>query len=89
MLGGGLAGLAVAYTLAREGWRDITVLERFPEAGGLAGSFERDGHVYPLGYHHILERDAPLLYFLEQMNALPDVRWRKIKMLFPDGRQEL
>jgi protoporphyrinogen oxidase len=82
VLGGGLAGLAVAYTLAREGWRDIAVLERLPEAGGLAGSFERDGHVYPLGYHHILERDAPLLYFLEQMNALPDVRWRKIKMLF-------
>lgn len=82
VLGGGLSGLAVAYTLAQEGWRDITVLERAPEAGGLAGSFERDGHAYPLGYHHILGRDTPLLYFLHQMDALKDVRWRKIKMLF-------
>ena len=82
MLGGGLSGLAAAYTLAQDGWRDITVLERAAEAGGLAGSFERDGHAYPIGYHHILERDTPLLYFLNQMGALPDVRWRKIKMLF-------
>jgi protoporphyrinogen oxidase len=82
VLGGGLSGLAVAYTLAQEGWRDITVLERSAEAGGLAGSFEREGHDYPLGYHHILERDTPLLYFLNQMDALPDVLWRQIKMYF-------
>jgi protoporphyrinogen oxidase len=77
----------VAYTLAKEGWRDITVLERAAEAGGLAGSFEREGHDYPLGYHHILERDIPLLYFLDVMGALPDVRWRKIKMLFRQGEK--
>ena len=50
--------------------------------GGLAGSFERDGHFYPLGYHHILHRDRALLYFLELLGALPRVRWRRIRMLF-------
>ena len=82
ILGGGLSGAAVAASLARAGWDHITIVERGNELGGLAGSFEREGHFYPLGYHHILHRDKPLLYFLDQIGALSDVRWRRIKMLF-------
>jgi protoporphyrinogen oxidase len=44
VLGGGLSGVAAAYTLARSGISDITVVERGPTLGGLAGSFEREGH---------------------------------------------
>ena len=82
VLGGGLSGVAAAYTLARAGFRDVTILERGADLGGLAGSFERGGHFYPLGYHHILHRDRTLLFFLEQIGALRDVRWRRIRMLF-------
>ncbi len=82
VLGGGLSGIATAWCLARAGWRNITLIERGPELGGLAGSFEKDGHFYPLGYHHILHRDRALLFFLNEIGALPDVRWRKIRMLF-------
>jgi oxygen-dependent protoporphyrinogen oxidase len=57
VLGGGLSGMAAAYTLARGGLTDVTLVERGPALGGLAGSVERDGHFYPLGYHHILHRD--------------------------------
>src|SRR5215213_5331085 len=64
VLGGGLAGVATAYALAQAGCRDVTIVERGPRLGGLAGSFERNGHFYPLGYHHILHRDATLLWFL-------------------------
>ena len=85
VLGGGLSGVAAAYALARAGWKDITIVERGPELGGLAGSFEREGHFYPLGYHHILHRDRTLLYFLDLIGALPEVRWRRIKMLFRVG----
>ncbi len=60
----------------------MTIVERGARLGGLAGSFERDGHFYPLGYHHILHRDRTLLFFLNRIGALPDVRWRKIRMLF-------
>ena len=82
VLGGGLSGTAAAYTLAEAGVRDITIIERGASLGGLAGSFEQDGHFYPLGYHHILHRDRTLLFFLERMGALGDVRWRRIRMLF-------
>jgi protoporphyrinogen oxidase len=85
VLGGGLSGVATAYTLARAGITDVTVVERGPTLGGLAGSFEREGHFYPLGYHHILHRDHALLFFLDLIGALPSVRWRRVRMLFHLG----
>jgi protoporphyrinogen oxidase len=88
VLGGGLSGVAVAYTLARAGWQSVTVVERGPALGGLAGSFEKEGRFYPLGYHHILHRDSTLLYFLDLIGALASVRWRRIRMFFElAGRQ--
>jgi protoporphyrinogen oxidase len=85
VLGGGLSGVAAAYTLARAGVSDITVIERGATLGGLAGSFEREGQFYPLGYHHILHRDRTLLFFLDLIGALPAVRWRRVQMLFHLG----
>lgn len=82
VLGGGLSGASVAWALARTNAFDVTVIERGSALGGLAGSFERDGHFYPLGYHHILHRDRTLLYFLDRIGALPKVAWRRIRMLF-------
>jgi protoporphyrinogen oxidase len=87
VLGGGLSGVATAYTLARAGVRDVTLIESGGSLGGLAGSFEREGHFYPLGYHHILHRDRALLFFLDLIGALPDVRWRRVRMLFNLGGQ--
>jgi protoporphyrinogen oxidase len=87
ILGGGLSGAAAAYTLAQAGLSDVTVLESGPSLGGLAGSFEREGHFYPLGYHHILHRDRALLFFLDLIDALPQVRWRRIRMLFQLERE--
>ena len=85
VLGGGLSGMATAYSLARAGISDITLIERGPELGGLAGTFERGNHFYPLGYHHILHHDRTLLYVLNQIGALSQVRWRKIRMFFHLG----
>jgi protoporphyrinogen oxidase len=85
VLGGGLSGVAASYTLARAGLTDVSLVESGGTLGGLAGSFEREGHFYPLGYHHILHRDRTLLFFLDLIGALGDVRWRRIRMLFQLG----
>src|ERR1700722_14429693 len=82
VLGGGLAGMAAAYTLAGAGHREVTVLEGGPTMGGLAGSFGREGRGYPLGHHHVLHRGEALLWFLQEIGALDAVRWRRIRMLF-------
>ena len=82
VLGGGLSGMAAAHALVRSGCSNVTIVERGPKLGGLAGSFEHEGHFYPLGYHHILHRDRPLLYVLDAIGALPEIRWRRVRMLF-------
>ena len=82
VLGGGLAGLATAGALADAGWSDVTVIEQAPSVGGLAGSFEHGGYQYPLGYHHICPRDHVLLSFLNHLEILSTVRWRRPPLLF-------
>lgn len=61
ILGGGPAGLAAAYQLARRGWRDVTVLERGPRVGGNAGSFVLDGIPVDFGSHRLHPSCAPAL----------------------------
>lgn len=48
VVGGGIAGLATAALLARDGW-DVTLFEGRAELGGRAGSWERDGFRFDTG----------------------------------------
>lgn len=48
VIGGGVAGLASAALLAREG-QDVTLLEGRPQVGGRAGSWESDGFRFDTG----------------------------------------
>ncbi len=82
ILGGGLSGMATAWRLLRAGFREVVLVEKGDKLGGLAGSFEKEGRFYPLGYHHILRHDRTLQLFLDQVGALSSVRWKKVRMLF-------
>lgn len=48
VIGGGIAGLATAALLAREG-HTVTLLEQHAEVGGRAGTWERDGFRFDTG----------------------------------------
>lgn len=52
VLGGGVAGLAAGYYLARAG-RPVTVVERAPVVGGLCGSFRSHGFTLDHGPHKL------------------------------------
>jgi protoporphyrinogen oxidase len=52
VLGGGVAGLAAGYYLAREG-HGVTVVERAPVTGGLCGTFEAEGFKLDHGPHKL------------------------------------
>ena len=57
ILGGGLAGLSVAYYLGG----DVPVLEAEEKPGGLCQSFVRDGFTYDIGGHILFSKDRDLL----------------------------
>jgi protoporphyrinogen oxidase len=77
--------MAAGLAFAEAGLADVTVIERGDRPGGLAGSFEHDGHSYPLGYHHVLHRDRALAWMLDRLGVLDALRWRRVSMLFQSG----
>ncbi len=81
IIGGGLAGMAAAWQISRQGFR-VTLVEKDDHLGGLASSFEQDGRLYPLGYHHILSSDDHLVAFLGRLGLLPRVHWKPVDMSF-------
>jgi len=81
VIGGGLAGMVAAWRIASQGQR-VVLLEQSDHLGGLASSFERDGRLYPLGYHHILSTDAHLLAHLARLGLLDRVHWKRLDMGF-------
>jgi squalene-associated FAD-dependent desaturase len=56
VIGGGLAGITAALTLAEQAERpgDVTLLEAKPRLGGATMSFERDGLIVDTGQHVFL-----------------------------------
>jgi len=52
ILGGGVAGLAAARYLARDGW-PVTLLERAPALGGLCGTFRQGDFALDFGPHKL------------------------------------
>lgn len=59
ILGGGVAGLSLAYFIG-EG---AEVLEKNARTGGLCRSFEKDGFTFDLGGHILFSKDAEILNF--------------------------
>jgi protoporphyrinogen oxidase len=71
--GGGVAGLAAAWRLARAGLRDLLVLELDSAPGGTAQSGRSPVTAYPWGAHYIvapLAHQRTLIALLREMGAI-------------------
>ena len=53
IVGGGPAGLSTAWFLAKEGFHNVTVLEKLGRVGGLCKSLTVDGMSYDLGANYL------------------------------------
>ncbi len=57
ILGGGIAGLSLAYFIGE----DCEILEKSLQCGGLCRSFQKDGLTYDLGGHVVFSSDKEIL----------------------------
>ena len=91
VVGAGLAGLAAALSLKREGWR-VTLVERSRLLGGKATSFQLGDVEMDSGQHAILGCYSSFLEFVEELGMRGDLRIQErfdVLMLTSTGRARL
>ncbi len=64
VIGGGVAGVSLAYKLLQAGIDDVVIIEKERELGGLARTFEFDGFVFDLGPHRFYTDDQEVFDFI-------------------------
>jgi protoporphyrinogen oxidase len=84
VVGGGILGTSLALRLAEAG-AGVTVLERGPTPGGLAGSFDFDGHRVDRFYHVITPADRRMIAMAEHVGLGEELRFRNVAAGFFAG----
>ena len=84
VVGGGLAGLVAADRLLASGL-SVTVFEKYPEAGGLVGTFSVGGEPLERFYHHLFTSDADFVSLAEELGLGGEIEWLPSKMGFFAG----
>lgn len=84
VVGGGILGVTLALRLAQAG-AAVTVLERGPELGGLAGTMELGGHEVDRFYHVITPADSRMIAMAEEVGLGEQIRFRPVGAGFFSG----
>ena len=87
VIGAGALGLTVALRLAQRG-HEVTVLERDPVPGGLAGSFEVEPGIWlEKIYHPLFRTDHNARRVIKEVGLAPALRWHEpVTTVFSGGR---
>ena len=73
IIGGGAAGLTAAYEFARQGWCNVTVLEREPLLGGISRTLEYKGNRIDIGGHRFFSKSDTVMQWWRDMMPLQGV----------------
>ena len=84
VVGGGLAGLVAADRLLAAGL-SVTVFEKYPEAGGLVGTFSVGGESLERFYHHLFTSDVDYVSLAGELGLGGEIEWLPSKMGFFSG----
>jgi protoporphyrinogen oxidase len=74
VLGGGALGLGAALRLAQAG-RQVTLIEREPQLGGLASGFSVGPSHLEKFYHHIFRTDTTIIGFIRELGLGDRLIW--------------
>lgn len=87
VIGAGALGLTTALRLTQRG-HDVTILERDPVPGGLAGSFQLEPGIWlEKFYHHLFATDHHAIGLIDELGLADDLRWHApTTTVFVEGR---
>ena len=86
IIGGGVAGLAAAYDLTRQG-HFAEVFEAAPFLGGQASTFPVGGGQLERGYHHLFVSDTAITDLIQELGLGDKLAWLESKVgLYHDGK---
>ncbi|HXS33815.1 MAG TPA: FAD-dependent oxidoreductase [Solirubrobacterales bacterium] len=77
VVGGGVLGISLALRLAQAG-ADVTVIERGPTLGGLAGTMDFGGHEVDRFYHVITPADTRMIAMAEEVGLGDELRYTPV-----------
>ncbi|KAG2675012.1 hypothetical protein I3760_13G164200 [Carya illinoinensis] len=64
IIGAGPSGLSAAYALAKLGYNNVIVLEKYHTVGGLCESVKIEGKIYDLGGQVLAANSSPVIFHL-------------------------
>ena len=79
VLGGGLSGLTAARSLGKK--HNVTILEKSPFLGGLAGSFKQGKDWIPFYYHHVVSHNTVTQKYMNRYKMLDDAFWQRVNIV--------
>ena len=77
IVGGGVLGTSLALRLAQAGAK-VTVIERGPSLGGLAGTIDFGGHQVDRFYHVITPADSRMIAMAEEVGLGDQLRFTPV-----------
>lgn len=87
VIGAGIAGLAAAQKLAKDG-HDVLLLEANSQLGGLGTFFKRGENWIDKFYHCQMPSDNPLLKLIDDVGIMDKIYWKPTRMGFiVDGKR--
>ena len=84
IIGGGMAGLAAAYELTKQG-HFAEVFEVAPFLGGQASTFEVHGGQLERGYHHLFISDTSITELIHELGLGDKLEWLQSSVGFYHG----
>ncbi|KAL9675061.1 hypothetical protein QQ045_003261 [Rhodiola kirilowii] len=83
IIGAGPSGLSAAYALAKLGYNNVTLLEKYHTVGGMCESVDIEGRVYDLGGQVLAANSAPFIFHLakETESELEDMSSHKLALI--------
>lgn len=79
VIGGGIAGLTVAFRLLQKGFK-VKLFEALNTLGGLARTIEIEGRPVEIFYHHFFPGDGYFLRICKELGIADKIRWLNGKM---------